>query len=175
MTTRTKEVTTPADERFVSRSGTLQVNTYEVARNIEARLTPAQREEQARGRVSLDGMEHALRALRERELDRESSVTKLQPMVAEAERKVSRLKEDLAHAQEAERAHLQGARIDRIHFEIKLKFGEDQLAAVKVRYEISVKILGAIKTAILEWQKVNGSKLAEMRKLTYAPRVGDKF
>jgi hypothetical protein len=126
-------------------------------------------------RVTLNDLETALRTMREREADREQSVAKLAPLVADGERKVARLREDLANQNEAVEAHVRGARIEQKRAQIVLKFGEDSLAAYKIRLETSTRCLAAVKSLILEWYVVHGSLLAKLRKLAAGPRVGDKF
>jgi hypothetical protein len=146
------------------------VNTTEVNRLVEARLTPAQREEQSRGRMTLDGMEQALRPLREREMDRENSVRTLTGDVARRQEQVRELRERWEHAEASSQAHLVGARVDAMHLARKLKYAEQDLAAWTVRLETSTKILDAIKAGILEWLRANGKTLQDMRKLKYTPR-----
>jgi hypothetical protein len=164
------------DEIRINRfTGQPVVNTAEVNRLVEARLTPSQHEEQSRGRMTLEGMSHALDSLRERALDREQSVLMLTQECGRRGQLVTRLREQWEHAEESAKARLIGARVDALHLGRKLKYAEEELAAWQVRLETSVKILAAVREAILDWTKQHGAQLAEMRKLKYSPKVGDKF
>ena len=158
---------TEQDERYVSRSGVLQVNPYEVARRIEAARTPAQIEEQARGRMSVEGMEMALRQMREKESECAAIVSSLTPEVAKRQGQVANLREQWEHAEECSKAGMMGARVDAFHLAKKLRWAEQDLAAFQVRLERQQRFLDVIKTANLEWLKLNGSLLAKLRKLIY--------
>jgi hypothetical protein len=163
--------TAPPDERYMNRfTGALVVNTAEVNRIVEARLTPAQREVQNRGRMSVDGLEIAFRALREREADRQAIVDGLRPMVSAAEMKVDQLKEQFSHAEECASQHMIGARVDAIHLGRKLRFAEDAFAAIKVRLDTSERILASCKSLVLDWLKQNGAELQKLHKLNYKRR-----
>jgi hypothetical protein len=147
----------------------------DVTRRVEATMPDHVREDNARGRVTLNDLENALRSLRDREADREQSVIKLQPYVLDGERKVARCREDLANLDAAVEDRVIGARVSQKHAQIKLKFAEDSLAAYQIRFDTSSRVLAACKALILEWYKLHGETLAKLRKLTAGMRVGDKF
>src|ERR1700719_147953 len=95
--TVSKEVTKPAlpaDERFVSRSGVLQPNMAEINRLAEARLPQHQKDERLIDRTGINELENAVRGFQDRITDRENSVATIAPAVAEAERRVAKLRED---------------------------------------------------------------------------------
>jgi chromosome segregation ATPase len=162
-------------ERYVTRSGCLTPDFAEVNRIAEEKRPQHYKDEDKIGRVTLNSLENEINAIAERIRDRETSVKLLTPAVADAQLKLDRCKSDLALAQEAVAENITGARLSLKHAEIKLKWATDQHAAVRVRLEISEKILAAAQKLSTEWYVAWGATLQKMRRLTTGPKVGDKF
>jgi predicted RNase H-like nuclease (RuvC/YqgF family) len=175
MKTQVTKTALPVDERFVSRSGVLQPNVAEIARIAEARMPEHQRAERLIDRTTLDDLENSIRTMEAHVTDREHSVRKLEPEVEAAEKRVERLKEDVAQATAAVAERMPGSREDAQHATRKLANAEEALTAVKIRLDISTRVLAATLAIQVEFFKVNGSRLAKLRKLTVRPRVGDRF
>jgi ParB-like chromosome segregation protein Spo0J len=126
--------------------------------------------------VSLPALEDSIRAIQERVKDREEIIDSLTPQVADGEAKIARLRENVANLDVAVAENVMiGAKSLRINTQIKLKYAEDSLAALKVRLDTSVRILAATRQLSLEWLAVNGELLSKLRTLTPGQRVGDKF
>jgi hypothetical protein len=161
------EVTKPTpDERYVSRSGVLQVNVHEAARLAEAREPQHAKDDRAFGRTSLNDLEMALLAMTERVTDREQSVASLGPQVLAAEVRVEKLRAEVAGLTQAVAQHVPGTRSTLKNTEIKLRFATDALAALALRLDTSKKVLASAKAITLDWYKKHGAALDNLRKLT---------
>lgn len=165
----------PPDERYVSRSGILQPNVHEAQRNAEARMPQHQKDERLIDRTTLDDLENAILPVEQRITDRERSVALLTPEVHAAAERVEHYKEDVANCAIALAERIPGSRQDAQHVARKLVKAEESLAALKSRLDISIRVLAATKAISLEWHKVNGARLAKLRKLTIRRKIGDKF
>jgi hypothetical protein len=171
-----KEVTTTApDERYVSRSGVLQPNMAEINRLAEARLPEHYKQEWAIDRTTLDDLEQNIRTMAAHITDREHTVRKLEPEVEAAERRLERCREDVVNSTEAVAERVTGAKVDQKHALAALVDAQEVLALLRQRLEVSTRVLAATLAIQVEFFKVNGSRLAKLRKLTVRPRIGDKF
>jgi len=175
MKTQVTKPALPADERYVSRSGVLQPNMAEINRLADARMPEHQRQERLIDRTTLDDLENSIKTMATTVEQRERSVSLLTPQAHEAEERLERCREDVANSTAAVAERITGAKVDQKYALIHLADAEEALAAVKQRLEVSTRVLAATRAISLELFRVNGSRLAKLRKLTVRPRTGDKF
>lgn len=169
------QVTKPAPvERFISRSGVLQPDMAEINRIAEAREPEHYREERKIDRTTLDDLEATIRTMEATVTDRQYSVNKLEPEVESAERRLERCREDVMTTTAAVAERVTGSRLDHKHALAALVDAQEVLALVKQRLEVSTRVLAATLAIQVEFFKVNGTRLAKLRKLTVRSRVGDK-
>src|SRR5260370_912589 len=113
-----KEVTKPAappDERYMSRSGVLQPNVFEAARNADARIPEHQKAERLIDRTTLNELENQIQSMELRIADRERAVSLLSPEVHAAEELLESRKDDVAAATAAVAERLPNSRGDAQH------------------------------------------------------------
>ena len=171
----TREVAKPV-ELYVNRAtGALMPDMAEVRRHVEATEPEHYKQERQVDRRTVDDLERDIRAMEDIVTDRERTIALLSPQLDAASELVKRCKESVANIAIAVAQKVPGTRGGVKESATKLADAEEALASVEHRLDGSMRVLAATKAIQVEWFKLNGKRLSELRKLTNRPRIGDKF
>src|SRR5260370_35494036 len=96
--------------------------------------------------------------------DSEYTVRKLRPEVEAAEKRVERLKEDVANSTAAVAERITGARVDQTYSLARLADAEEVLALLTQRPHVSTRVLAATPAFAVELVQWRGSRTLEFRK-----------
>jgi len=163
-------------ERYVNRAtGALMPDMAEVQRHIAASEPEHYKQDRLVDRRTLDDLERDIRSMEAIMTDRERSIALLSPQLDAAEARVERCKEDSKNIAIAVAQRVPGTRGGVKEAATNLTNAEEALASVERRLDGSRRVLSATKAIQVEWFKLNGKRLSELRKLTNRPRIGDKF